>query len=417
MQPARATRAWPPRPAGDNTILKRLQMCGQTPGETKPAKASPTNTHTHTHTGGRSLGNALLSAAYRLICGGIVKRCRSDGKASVAQQQQGVPVGQAVLAWLECCQQQGPANNNRSLGNALPMTYEARGKALSNDRRSFAGPCRPSQPAVVDKAVPRTAGIRSWLGTLCLACKPPACTISSLVGLPTTQMASRISLARRPALWQGKPWNELVARDNTNPCNNPFVAMRCCNGPAAAMAGQGSADADRTSLGRQSRRCCPSPRSIERPHRHRRPPGPRGKASSTRTQYYEKRPTHVQNGSRTTVQRRMTMCIVVYRSSIALFCNVEPDGLATCTPETHVRPLGASEGDSSFSWPAHTAQRPLLQVPGVSHGRASSGYVCSVAACSGKHTGRQCPPHHHTGQLVTRCQGCNGRAPGRIPTI
>lgn len=96
-------------------------------------------THTHTHTGGRSLGNALLSAAYRWICGGIVKRCRSDGKASVAQQQQGVPVGQAVLAWLECCQQQDPANNNRSLGNALQMTYEARGKALSNDRRSFAG--------------------------------------------------------------------------------------------------------------------------------------------------------------------------------------------------------------------------------------------------------------------------------------
>ena len=242
------------------------------------------HTHTHTHTGGRSLGNALLSAAYRLICGGIVKRCRSHGKASVAQQQQGVPVGPAVLAWLECCQQQDPANNNRSLGNALPMTYEARGKALSNDRRSFAGPCRPSQPAVVDKALPRTAGIRSWLGTLCLACKPSACTISSLVGLPITQMASRISLARRPALWQGKPWNELVARDNTNPCNNPFVAMRCCNGPAAAMAGQGSADADRTSLGRQSRRGCPSPRSIERPHRHRRPPGPRGKASSTRSQ-------------------------------------------------------------------------------------------------------------------------------------
>ena len=161
MQPARATRAWPPRPAGDNTILKRLQMCGQTPGETKPAKASPTNTHTHT--GGRSLGNALLSAAYRLICGGIVKRCRSDGKASVAQQQQGVPVGQAVLAWLECCQQQDPANNNRSLGNALPMTYEARGKALSNDRRSFAGlAARANRPSLTRRCQGPPASVRGW---------------------------------------------------------------------------------------------------------------------------------------------------------------------------------------------------------------------------------------------------------------
>ena len=192
---------------------------------------------------------------------------RADGPCLVGMLPTTRPCQQQPVAW-QC------------IADDLRGTWQSLVKRPALIRR----PCRPSQPAVVDKALPRTAGIRSWLGTLCLACKPSACTISSLVGLPTTQMASRISLARRPALWQGKPWNELVARDNTNPCNNPFVAMRCCNGPAAAMAGQGSADADRTSLGRQSRRGCPSPRSIERPHRHRRPPGPRGKASSTRSQ-------------------------------------------------------------------------------------------------------------------------------------